>query len=356
MKSIGFLTLKKHQELSYFTNIALESLLTIVEIYRFTPLDINPITEQVSGYKFNKSTKNWEQSVFSIPTYIYDRCFYNNENLSEKSLPIVRWLKERPSTTFLGYGLPNKWEVYHSLSSQYPISSYLPKTVHIFTFEHLKNFLDKEKTIVIKPISGSQGNGLFQIKLQHDLIQIYTQKQGLLFENEFTNLKDFKRFIEKLLIKGSYIAQKFIIMQQDKQPYDIRILLQKNKDGCWIEQGRGARVGKKNGLVSNLHNGGKVVLFEVLLNKISIKQRDFIHEEILTITRYLPPILEENFGRLFELGLDIGISDNGSVWLLDINSKPGRKVINFSSPLKKAHLLQAPLNYLNYLEQQQVTI
>lgn len=45
-------------------------------------------------------------------------------------------------------------------------------------------------------------------------------------------------------------------------------------------------------------------------------------EEIFTL---LPSILENSFSALFEIGVDIGITPDGSLWILDVNSKPGEK-------------------------------
>ncbi|MFZ3589825.1 YheC/YheD family protein [Bacillus sp. DJP31] len=356
MRSIGFLTVRKDQELTYFTDIASVSNDTAVGIFRFTPLDINPITEQVHGYQFDKSTKTWGHSIFSIPTFIYDRCFYHVDDLSKKSEPIVKWLKQRPGTTFLGYGLPNKWEVYKALHEQHPISSYLPTTVEIRTYMQVKRLLKKEQSIILKPIAGSQGNGILHIKLDTNEIIIQSQQQGVSSTNTFKKLLDFKLYIENLLKETSYLGQRFLRLQQNKKPFDVRILLQKNEIGQWVEQGRGVRIGKENGLVSNLHNGGEAIPFEEFLNEMPPRRRSLIQEEIQTITNRLPSLLEKKFGRLFELGLDIGVTDDGAVWLLDINSKPGRKVITSTSLSKKEQLLQAPLHYMNYLEQQRANI
>ncbi|WP_368784377.1 YheC/YheD family protein, partial [Acinetobacter baumannii] len=38
----------------------------------------------------------------------------------------------------------------------------------------------------------------------------------------------------------------------------------------------------------------------------------------------LPTFLEQRHGRLVELGIDIGIDRQGKVWLIEVNSKPGR--------------------------------
>jgi glutathione synthase/RimK-type ligase-like ATP-grasp enzyme len=354
LNSIGFLTIKRNQELSYFTEIALLAPKT-VDVVRFTPLDIDPATELVHGFKFNRENKKWENSLFNIPAFIYDRCFYNQDTLSKKSEPIVNWLKQRPGTTFLGFGLPNKWEVYQALTTESVISPYLPKTTLITNFLQLKRLLTKEKSIILKPVSGSQGNGVVHIKVNKSDITFQTQRKGEDFYKSFTSLKDFKTFIEKLLQGSAYLGQRYLTMQMRDTPFDIRILLQKDKDGTWVEQGRGVRIGKEKGIVSNLHNGGSVISFLEFVNKLK-QATPLLVEEIETITKHTPILLEQKFGRLFELGLDIGVTEDGAVWLIDINSKPGRKVITTTTPEKIQTLYQSPVNYMNYLDHIKSTI
>ncbi|MBM7659951.1 glutathione synthase/RimK-type ligase-like ATP-grasp enzyme [Bacillus mesophilus] len=352
MISLGFLTIKRHQELAYFTEVATALKGKGLSFFRFTPLDIDPSTELVHGLTYNESTEEWESDVFPIPDYLYDRCFYQPEPSSKKAEPIVKWLKQRPGTCFLGYGLPNKWEVYQSICEQNSISSYLPTTIQIENFQQLKTLLRKEKSIMIKPVNGSQGNGVIHIQLLAKEITVHTQKRGKSIHKSFANQLDFKRFIDSLLRETSFIGQNFLPLQHKEKPFDIRILLQKNEQGDWIEQGRGVRMGCEKGIVSNLHNGGEVIPFPVILSYYQSPIKELIQEEINSIIKLIPPLLEERFGRLFELGLDIGVTEEGAVWLLDINSKPGRKVITSSSPTSNIGLYQAPYHYIHYMEQQ----
>jgi glutathione synthase/RimK-type ligase-like ATP-grasp enzyme len=356
MTSLGFLTIKRHQELAYFTEVANALRGNELSIFRFTPLDIDPTTEMVHGLKFNESTGEWDSDVFSVPDYLYDRCFYQIDEASKKADPIVKWLKQRPGTSFLGFGLPNKWDVYKSICEHDSISSYLPVTRLIKNFNQLKTLLKKEKSIIIKPVNGSQGNGVIHLQLLAKEITVHTQKRGKSIFKSFSNLEEFKSFVDSLLKETPFMGQSYLVLQHKQKPFDIRILLQKNELGEWIEQGRGVRIGQENGLVSNLHNGGEAVPFPAILSYWSSPIRELIQDEINTIIELLPPLLEEKFGRLFELGLDIGVTKEGAVWLLDINSKPGRKVITSTSASINSELYQAPFTYIKYLEQTKTKI
>lgn len=129
------------------------------------------------------------------------------------------------------------------------------------------------------------------------------------------------------------------------------MLLQKNELGNWLERGRGIRIGKKGGIISNLSAGGIVSNFMNWIDSLPFALREYIQQELDDILANIPAILEEAFLPLFELGIDIGIDKNGAIWILDINSKPGRKVILATRPEISEQLFEAPLCYASFISQ-----
>ena len=112
MISLGFVTLYPNQEKGYATELAKRAPDFGIQLFRFTPTSIEPASEMIQGEKYNTISHTWEKSLFEIPTYLYDRCFYSEDEVSKKSQPIMNWLKRRPGNLFLGQGLPSKWEIY----------------------------------------------------------------------------------------------------------------------------------------------------------------------------------------------------------------------------------------------------
>lgn len=85
--------------------------------------------------------------------------------------------------------------------------------------------------------------------------------------------------------------------------------------------------------------------FETWSSTLTSDMKEFILNELDYIEKKLPKLLEKEFMPLFELGIDIGVASNGSIWILDVNSKPGRKVILETAPDLKETLYLAPLTY-----------
>ncbi|MCA1030855.1 YheC/YheD family protein [Bacillus timonensis] len=349
MITLGFLTLRPHQEKRYFTEIAKLANNLSIAVYRFTPTSINPLTEQASGERFDHTLGTWKKEEFLIPTFIYDRCFYSDDDISKRSRPIVNWLKARPSTCFLGKGLPNKWEIYEALLKDKEITPYLPDTSLVSSKEEVLSLLINMKKILLKPINGSRGNGIVACYLRAKSIETLVHGSKGVNKQQFTTKKDFYSWLTSLLSRNYLIQPLLPLVDHEKRPFDIRILLQKKEHGNWFEQGRGIRKGSTDTVTSNISNGGEIIPYNQWIDSLPSHQKTLIAESLSTIIEKLPSTLEKNFPPLFELGIDIGIEADGSVWILDINSKPGHKVILETSKDRAHHIYSTPLLYCLYL-------
>jgi hypothetical protein len=316
-----------------------------MECFRFLPSKINPVTHMVKGKKYNADTDAWEEDERPLPALLYDRCFYGDDEHSKQCMPIVSWLKSRSDITFLGYGLPNKLELYDSLKNSI-LSPYLPASQLVSNEETVLAELDKYKKLILKPINGSQGYGIYYLKKQQKNYHVKTEKQKKIISRIFPNEKKLLQWLKLLIKQRKYLVQPYLELSNNElQPFDIRILLQKNEAGEWTERGKGIRTGTTGGLLSNLSAGGTVTDFDSWILSLAPAKKDYILTELTYIITNLTDVLEKMFMPLFEIGLDIGLAKNGSLWILDVNSKPGRKVVLSTNPELAETLYSAPLLY-----------
>ncbi|WP_462408893.1 YheC/YheD family endospore coat-associated protein [Neobacillus sp. Marseille-QA0830] len=351
----GIMSLDLESEAPYIDEIASLAQSYGMECCRFIPSQINPHTQQVKGKMYVPEANSWMDSEFPVPAILYDRCFYGDDEHSKQCLTIVSWLKDRKDVTFLGYGLPNKLELYHSLKTT-NLSPYLPPSQSLEDSRAVLKELENQNKIILKPINGSQGHGIYFLKKSHKTIQVKTEKQQKLISRIFPNEAKFLKWLDSLVTKYPYLMQPYYeLYDQNLQPFDVRVLLQKNGQGKWRELGRGLRTGQPGGILSNLSAGGSVSQFSEWISSLPPATSEYIQQELHYILTELPKLLESQFLPLFEIGVDIGIAKNGSIWILDINSKPGRKVLLQTHPELSEILYRAPLLYGRYLSQKEQT-
>ncbi|AZB42193.1 YheC/YheD family protein [Bacillus sp. FJAT-42376] len=348
--TLGFMTLHQEAEKAYSTEIAKRSGAYGLTLFRFCPADIQPGTALVKGFVYENET--WTPSLQPIPAYIYDRCFYSKGDRSSKSRPIAEWLKNRPDTVFLGKGLPDKWAVYEAVKKDSTLSFYLPDTTLIQTAKDVLPLLFRERQCMLKPLKGSQGRGIIALTLSGKTIEAVYHSGVHKKTKPFPSLDEFESWMNLFLKQSphAYLMQPLLsLSDRNRYPFDIRILMQKDGNGNWTERGRGIRRGYQGSFISNLGSGGEGNSYEDWFSKLSRRQAYLFHDDLSTILAKLPLVLEESFASLFELGIDIGYSRDGSIWILDVNSKPGRQLIMQTLPEQKNNLFEAPLAYCKHL-------
>ncbi|KIY21922.1 MULTISPECIES: YheC/YheD family endospore coat-associated protein [Mesobacillus] len=351
MISFGMMARSFNSEHRYFTEIARRANPEKFTCFRFSPANIQPITEVVMGEKYDAKKGKWEKAQFPLPTIIYDRCFYATDLESKQAMAIVKWLKNRKDITFLGNGLPNKWRIYEVLSSS-KLAPYVPETILAASGKTVLAQLNKWNTAILKPVFGSGGAGIFKIKYSDRKFTLSADVNGRLSETVFGSTSETENWLNRLFKKNEYMIQPYLALSDSQnRPFDIRILLQKDRSDNWVLRGKGIRRGHQDGILSNLAAGGEIVAFEDFVGSLDVRTRNFLSLELEEILSILPGILEASFPRLFELGIDIGVSKDYALWVLDTNSKPGRKVITSIDPELKEVLYQAPLEFAMLLSQ-----
>lgn len=332
-------------ETPYFNEIAVRADSLGIECFRFIPSQIDPLTQLAKGKRYDPNKQCWVDHEFTIPNILYDRCFYGDDDHSKQCTPIVSWLKSRDDLTFLGYGLPNKLELYEVLKDTV-LSPYLAHSEPTTDVLGILTALANKREIILKPISGSRGHGIYYVKKSDKTFHVKTEKHQQMISRIFPNEVKLSQWLKQLIQNHKYLMQPYLELSNNElQPFDIRILLQKDELGTWIERGRGIRKGNKGGILSNLSAGGSVTDFNTWLATLPVTTKEFICNELDYILKNLPSLLEEEFMPLFELGIDIGVAKDGSIWVLDVNSKPGRKVVLSTAPDLKETLFRAPLLY-----------
>jgi glutathione synthase/RimK-type ligase-like ATP-grasp enzyme len=355
-QTLGIMTLKPDPAHSYYREIGIHSSPYSMDLYLFSPGGISPVDETVKGFVFNKESCAWEENTFEIPAYIYDRTYYDDSLQSRQAKAVVQRLKNQPHIRFLGYGLPNKWKIYEILKDS-PLASYIPETFLIKDHFHLFNLLIQHKDIIIKPVDGAHGFAVYHLSLSKKRVTVRTTKKRQIAEQSFQSKTTFLKWIERLLGQYTFIAQKRIDNKTEHDtPYDFRILMNKDEYGEWREFQRAVREGPQGAIVTNISRGGSYFKQEDWESRHLEADWDFVKTEMNECLDELPHLLEDYFSPLFELGIDILLARDNSLWILDINSKPGHKIVDTLAAERKHLLYRAPVDYCNYLNTQSLPI
>lgn len=315
-------------ETRYFYQLATEAKKHAIHLTVFSPIEINWQNRTVPAWVIEKSNR-WEKRICPLPSLIYDRCYYVNSQHYLKYKPYVQRLMNDPNIRFLGRPLSGKYQTHLILKKCKPLQPFLPETICYHSIEDVTTMLQKYQSVCLKPNGGSHGRGV--IKLTPYKENFFVEGRTLHNQPFRTLIKSHKQlaqWITKFIQRTRYIIQPYLQLSTAADlPFDLRILVQKDGNLAWKTTGLAVRVGKAHSLTSNLHGGGTAVPYLPFIKEhFSANTHEQIHKNIQTIISIVPSFIEQNYGPLVELGLDVGIDRNSHVWLLEVNSKPGRSV------------------------------
>lgn len=327
-----------------------------VSVYVFCPGSVTPGHPEITGFTYERG--RWIRKLFMPPDIVYDRWFSNDRRQLLLKQQCLQNLQKIHPFVHLTRGLTGKWAVYQVLKQYNRFKRHLPATVKYEGLDQLDRWLQSHQgKAFLKPQSGSHGKRTLFVQSLHrdssaEFLLTGRDAANRLFRRKFDHRYEALQWIDQFIGERAYVLQHYLnLTSSGGEPFDVRVLVQKNEHGEWTITGMAIRAGRKNSLTSNLHGGGtafKVIPF--LSREFGETSAKRIIECIQMLSKTIPVHLETHFGRLGELGIDFGVDDTGNVWILEVNSKPGRSslyLIGDKKGAKKA--IENPIQYAKYL-------
>ncbi len=200
-------------------------------------------------------------------------------------------------------------------------------------------FLNKYSKIIMKPISGHHGNQVVYIEKLDD--SFIVKENGI--SNTLSRLELFNYLVE-IKKSNKMLAQKYIPSRTTTgEPFDIRLHLQKDGNGNWVNTLIYPKVGFKNKVATNLGQGGKITILKNFL--INVYKDDYF--DIMKYLEVFSIQFANHFETLYksgfdELGIDIGLDEDKKIWIYEVNWRPGHIFL-------QAKASYNAIKYANYL-------
>lgn len=278
----------------------------------------------VQGYYFDAGI--WKPAELPLPDVIYNRIhsrrlefgkqyhFFRNR-LTGLNIPIF-------NDRFL-----SKWEVHEHLIHENHLLPYIPET-NIFTKDHLIAFISKYETVFIKPVHGSQGRNIFKLKKENTQFSLESSVTSP-SENKkvILSFDEIYQHIKPLLNNRIYIIQQGIpLLTYQSRGIDFRVLCHKNQQNNWKVTSAVARISAEDEFVSNIARGGELMTpLNALKDNIGIIDAKSVISQMKEVAVETAWIIDrKSSGITGELGIDIGIDQDGKPWVIEVNSKPSK--------------------------------
>jgi len=318
----------------------------------FCPLDIDWRSRSIYGYVYDDAAGAWQAKHFPFPDVVYDRLFPPRGRLANLLFAAAKRLRTQGQVQMFGRAFRGKWEVYSALAKHDDVKEHLPETRPLHKLADLDLLLRKHGYVFVKPDMGSQGAGVVSIRATTNGYRCRGRNH-----RNVPYAVNTHSLAHVLAVAKSASMRRRLLVQQGLElsflqgrTFDVRAVVQKDHEGKWQLTGAAVRIGRPGSVTSNLHGGGHAARPEALLKRAFPASYSEIMETLVRLALRIPAVIDQELGRYGELGLDFGVDNNGKIWLIEANSKPGRTVfLRTGDYALRRTSIARPMQYSRYL-------
>ncbi len=306
--------------------------------------DIHALLRDTESNKFK------EKSI-PIPKVVYNRAHLNNKKVRQTLFHFI----QSGSKVFNYISIMNsKYFVHQLLEKEEHLIRYLPTTLK-GNGKNLEKALQHMENFFVKPCYSSIGKGIMNIQKEVDgdwyLYKKHTTKKS--WEKSLFNSVEINR-VKRLFKQHPFIIQERIPLATfQNRPFDLRVVVQKDGIGKWVISGIVAKLAPEGHVITNVARGGEIGLLQDYFTHREISIQD-IQKNINTLGVDIAKALEKNWPHIADLGLDVGITENGTPYFIECNLRGQygafRKKRDYLPFWEKIH--DTPIEYANYLMNQ----
>lgn len=273
--------------------------------------DIDAERNAVRGIAYHsraaRTAAGWRPGIFPLPDAMY--------RLGRMKKKQVRQLQEVLQGKFFNARRFTKWEMRETLAN----AGYraIPRTELLTGLPVLQQMLDQYGSVYLKPSDGLFGNRIYKIVSASNGFQLKDNKGKTKAEGTLADV--FQTFSESRKA-GDYLVQQDVSRRVDNKLVDFRVIVQKNGNGDWTCEGVIARLGIKEGIITNtvsdLCFGGEALRS---LFGFSDREASQMERRIADMCKEAAAHMERAYGTYGDLGMDVAIDPDKRPWLLEIN-------------------------------------
>lgn len=302
-----------------------------LEFFYFTAKRVDFDKKLIKGLVYKN--EEWIEKEFPFPDCIINQVGPITQKEKET------YYKLKNEVHFTSFPVGTKLSVYNRIKKGNVFKDFLIPYKLLKKPMDVLEFLQDNQKIILKPISGHHGNKIVFIESFEDYFKI--NDGGNLYT--YTKM-DLYQYLSELRKTNKMIIQKYIPCRTiEGDPFDIRLHLQKDGNGKWVNTIIYPKIGIRKRIATNLGQGGQITILKNFLKNI-------YKEEYFDVMKYLEVFaiqFANHFDTLYnnkfdELGIDVGLDENKKIWIYEVNWRPGQIFLE-----SKASKLE--VRYANFL-------
>jgi glutathione synthase/RimK-type ligase-like ATP-grasp enzyme len=269
---------------------------------------------------------SWVKETVPFPTVIYNR-IHSRKLESGKYFGNFKYKLQELDIPMFNDCFLSKDLVYDILAGEDHMKPYLPET-RLLGARSLEDMLCQYQEVFIKPVNGSQGRNIVRLSAAESRLTASFSSAGTAHEQKsFPDSAAFLKWFEPQLRRRMYLIQEPIqLASLNGRQLDFRVLCHKGPQNSWRATSAVARVSAEQQFVSNIARGGEtmkpVKALSLVADRATAVQQAALMKELAIEAAGI--ISNASEGLVGELGMDIGVDQQGKLWIIEANSKPSK--------------------------------
>jgi len=311
----------------------------------------------VAGWKLlgRGTSREWKSVNLSVTErVIYDAMYLADLKMQPLHYRSFRKQVAKSSYAYFNPVLPAKDKLYRQLTLAKLKHGRLPQTQYDVTERDVLRLLDDVGEVWFKPTYGSGGRNMaFIERLGKDKFRVHAERFfGEVIHREMTVVQ-LRRLIRRGRQHRVYMAQHNIPLLQTemREKVDFRVTLGRDNHGTWDVTGLTLRSGAPSSSVTNYHAGGTVQSLtewtdkaQGVLDSLGVELAQLERMQLFGVE--VAEGLTRHYPRLGLLGVDIGLTQNGDLFVYDCNGRPGRDIL---TDAEVRHVMRRVAGFACYL-------
>lgn len=284
------------------------------QAYVFSAKDVDFEHRKISGITLVNNLI--QERVFEFPHIIQNR-------LAVKAEDVEVYCKLSSMIPFTSHRVGNKQQVFDLLTKVPALQKYLIEVKKVTTFSEFKTYINQHHKVIAKPSASNQGKGIytFEIKQQEYVVRHLDQLRHC-------NEQELEDIFKTELRQGVNFSMSPFITSETHvgQSTVFRLHMTRGEEGQWKKIKFFPYVNlNKDVDITNGMQGALITTRETLFLE---QYYPNAHTKILKEVDQLFRIFTKYINQLYSwpldaLGLDLGITQKGEVYIYELNAGPG---------------------------------
>lgn len=345
------------EQTSFFCSLKSKAVEANSFVFAFSPSDINWQNETITAWippPTHCTKVPWETLTLPFPDSIYDRGLFPKGEKRRAAAKARKILRNYPDVKLFNPAFFGKWKTHKLLSKHELLFPHLPDTQLYYSMTDIHDMLKKHETVYLKPSGGSSGRGIIRVTANNTGydVDLRVAKQVMTLRNLKRN--DLETHLKPLLEGRRYIVQQGLNLARiNSCPFDIRLLMQRDRQGIWKRTGMAVRIASPGSYISNIHAGGRAEQITTVLPKAlpDLRTSAKTIRDIRRLSSLIASLITNEGNPLFgEVAIDLGVDVSGKVWIIELNAIPGRSVFRrIKAKEALARAISRPMEYASFI-------